>query len=197
MRKTATLAARGLVALGIVGALAAAAPAQAQKLLAPVDPAQAQTRHVVADLWLRQISNDQNLDGDHTTYYVTVYRKQGPQGEEHRIVGPRPVGEWRLVNDTGVGPIIADRLVQAHLRGDTRYVIRITHGDGNAPLPDNPAIEFALDAGNHVIAIVPEALQCSGTPDRQPGIDLKTPDHTRLWITVERPGLSEPLTGTC
>ena len=153
MRKTAT----ALAALGIAAVLAPAVPAQAQKLITLRAP-QAQNRHVVADLWLRQISNDQNLDGDHTTYYVAVYRKLGPQGEEHRIVGPRPVGEWHLVNNQGVGPNIADRLIQARFGGDIRYVIRITHGDGNATLPDNPAVEFALDAGNHVIAIVPESL---------------------------------------
>jgi len=193
MRKTATV----LTALGTVAVLAAVAPAQAQTLLAAAGPAQTQNRRVVADLWLRQISNDQNLDGDHTTYYVAVYRKLGPQGEEHRIVGPRPVGEWHLVNNQGVGPNIADRLIQARFGGDMRYVIRITHGDGNATLPDNPAVEFALDAGNHVIAIVPEAMHCSGTPDRQPGISLKAPAHTWLWITVETSGLSQPQIGTC
>ena len=189
MRKTATLA-----ALGVVAALAAAAPAQAQKLIVLPVP---HNNRVVADLWLRQIATDQNLDGDHTTYYVSVYRKQGPQGEEHRILGPRLIGEWHLVNDTAVGPNIADRLVQAHFRGDARYVIRITHGNGTAALPGNPSVEYALDAGNHVVAIVPEAMQCSGAPDRQRGIDLKTPDHTRLWITVEEPGLAQPLTGIC
>lgn len=188
MRKTAMLA-----ALGVTAMLAAAAPAQAQKLIVLPVP---HSNRVVADLWLRQISNDQNLDGDHTTYYVTIYRKRGPQGEEHRIVGPRLVGEWRVVDGKGVGPDIADRLIQAHFRGDARYVIRITHADGTAPLPDNPAVEYALDAGNHIVAIVPEAMQCSA-PDRQPGINLKTPEHTRLWITVETPGLKTPEIATC
>ena len=193
MRKTATV----LTALGIVAVFVAAAPAQAQNLLAAAGSAQTRNGRVVTDLWLRQISNDQNLDGDHTTYYVSVYWKFGPRGEEHRIVGPRLISEWRLVNNEGVGPNIADRLIRAHFWGDIRYVIRLTHGDGNATLPDNPAVEFALDAGNHVIAIVPEAMRCSGAPDRQPGIYLKAPAHTWLWITVETAGLSQPQIGTC
>jgi hypothetical protein len=192
MNKTAT----ALTAL-VIAAVLAAAPAQAQNLLVVAGPMQTQNRGVVADLWLRQISNDQNLDGDHTTYYVTIYRKLGPRGEEHRIVGPRLVGEWRLVKSKGVGPNIADRLVRARFRGDIRYVVRVTHGDGNTALPDNPAVEFALDAGNHVIAIVPEAMQCSGTSERQPGISLKESSHTWLWITVETPGLSQPRIATC
>jgi hypothetical protein len=193
MRKTATV----LTALGIVEMLAAAVPAPAQTLLAPADAAQTANPCVVADLWLRQVANDQNLDGDHTTYYVSVYWKLGPQAEEHHIVGPRPIGEWRVVNNKSVGPSIADRLIQARFSGDIRYVIRITHGDGNARLPDNPAVEFALDAGNHVIALVPEAMQCSATPDRQPGISLTGPAHTWLWITVEEAGLSQPQIATC
>ncbi len=193
MRKTAVV----LASLGIVAVLAAAAPAQAQNLLAMAAPTQTQKQRVVADLWLRQISNDQNLDGDHTTYYVSIYRKQGPQGEKHLIVGPRPVGEWRVVNGKAVGPSVADRLIQANFRGDARYVIRLTHGDGNTPLPDNPDVEFALDAGNHVIAVVPQAMQCPATPDRQPGIYLKSAAHTWLWITVEQPGLTQPEIATC
>lgn len=159
--------------------------------------AQTPRNRVVADLWLRQISNDQNLDGDHTTYYASVYRKQGPQGEEHLIVGPRPVGEWRTVDGKAVGQTVADRLIQANFRGDARYVIRLTHGDGNALLPENPGIEFALDAGNHVVALVPQAMQCSATPDRQPGISLNPAAHTWLWITVEQPGLPQPEIATC
>jgi hypothetical protein len=181
MRKTAAV----LAALGIVAVFAAAVPAPAQN------------RRVTVDLWLRQISNDQNLDGDHTSYYVAIYRKQGPQGEEHRIVGPRLVGEWRVVNNKGVGPNVADRLIRASFFGNTRYVIRITHGDGRDLLPGNPVVEYALDAGNHVIAIGPEPMYCSTTPDRQPGIYLKEPAHTWLWITVEVPGLSQPEKDIC
>ena len=189
MRNTAII----LGALGVTAVFAAAAPAQAQHMITIPAP---HTNRVVADLWLRQIANDQNLDGDHTTYYVTVYRKRGPQGEEHRIVGPRLVGEWHVVDGKTAGPEIADRLIQARFKGDARYVIRITHGDGTSPLPGNPAVEYALDAGNHVVAMVPEAMQCSA-PDRQPGIDLKEPSHTRLWITVETPGLKAPETAIC
>src|SRR5689334_22006445 len=130
MRKTAT----ALAALGMVAMLAAAAPAIAQNLMPVAVSAQTETgaRRTVADLWLRQISNDKNLDGDRTTYYLSVYRKQGPQGEEHRIVGPRPVGEWHLSGEWATGPSIADRLIRADFRGDTRYVVRLTHGDGSA-----------------------------------------------------------------
>jgi hypothetical protein len=184
----------GLAALGIAAALAAASSAQAQRLITLPVP---HNNRVVADLWLRQISNDQNLDGDHTTYYVTIYRKHGPQGEEHRIVGPRLVGEWRVVDGKGVGPDIADRLIQARFRGDARYVIRITHGDGTVPLPNDLGIEYGLDAGNHIVAIVPEAMQCSDTAERQAGIYLKEPSHTWLWITVESPGLKAPEIATC
>ena len=190
MRKTATV----LAALGIAAVLAPAAPAQAQKLITIPVP---HNNRVVADLWLRQITNDQNLDGDHTTYYVTIYRKQGPQGEEHRIVGPRLVGEWRVADGKGIGPDIADRLIQARFRGDARYVIRLTHGDGTAPLPNDPGIEYALDAGNHIVAMVPEAMQCSDTAERQAGIYLKEPSHTWVWITVETPGLTAPEIATC
>jgi hypothetical protein len=190
MRKTTV----GLAALAIAAALAAASSAQAQRLITLPVP---YNNRVVADLWLRQMSNDQNLDGDHTTYWVTIYRKRGPQGEEHRIVGPRPVGEWRVGDGKGVGTDIADRLIQAHFRGDARYVIRITHGDGTVPLPNDPGIEYGLDAGNHIVAIVPEAMQCSDTAERQAGIYLKEPSHTWLWITVESPGLKTPEIATC
>ena len=192
MRKTAAF----LATLGIVATLAAAVPAHAQTLLPMAAAAQTQSPRVVADLWLRQISSDQNLDGDHTTYYVSIYRKQGPQGEKHLIVGPRPVGDWHVVDDKAVGPSIADRMIQANFRGDTRYVIRLTHGDGSAALPGDPEIEFALDAGNHVVAFVPLAMQCTATPDRQPGIYLSAA-RTWLWITVEQPGLTQPAILPC
>ena len=187
MRKIAAV----LASLGIVASLAAPAPAPAQTRLPMAVAGQTQTPRVVAGLWLRQISSEQNLDGDHTTYYVSIYRKQGPNGEKHLIVGPRPVGDWHVVDGKAVGPSIADRLIQANFRGDTRYVIRLTHGDGSAALPGDPEIEFALDAGNHVVAFVPEATQCAATPDRQPGIYLSAA-HTWLWITVEQPGLTQP-----
>ena len=194
MRKTVMV----LAAFGTVVALAGTASVQAQDLLtAATAPALASSRRVVADLWLRQISNEQNLDGDRTTYYVAVYRKEGARGEEHLLIGPRPVGELRLVDNKAVSPNIADRLIRASFKGDTRYVVRITHGDGNASLLGRPAAEFGLDAGNHVVAFVPEAMQCPATPERQPGIDLKDPAHTRLWITVEQPGLSAPQIRTC
>ena len=193
MRKTATV----LTTLGIVAMLGAAAPARAVDLLAMATASQTQPRRVVADLWLRQLSNDQNLDGDRTTYYVSVYWKVGAKGEEHLIVGPRPVGEWRVVGDRAVGPNIAQRLIQARFSGDRRYVIRITHGDGRAALPNHPAVEFALDAGNHVIALVPEAMRCAATPERQPGIYLQEPAHTWLWITAEAPGLRQPEISVC
>jgi hypothetical protein len=78
----------GLAALGMTAVFAAAAPARAQHLITLPVP---HNNRIVADLWLRRISNDQNLDGDRTTYWVTIYRKHGPYGEEHRIVGPRLV----------------------------------------------------------------------------------------------------------
>lgn len=190
-------AAKVLAVLGLLGVLASAIPAAAGDPSKAANWTPGPTPPVVADLWLRRIANDQNLDGDHTTYYVTVYRKQGPQGEEHRVVGPRPVGEWQFVNNKSVGPNISDRLVQAVFKGDTQYIVRITHGDGTTALPNDPDIDFALDAGDHVIAMVPEAMQCAATRDGQPGISLTGPAHTRLWITVERPGLLQPEVATC